>query len=209
VPTYVWDTWCTTATSTSSTDPWGYWTANTSVTTASSTTLAWNAWTSTTSNYQVAYTPPARTPEQIEAQRRERERLDAQRRENVASRQAAERRALELLESMLDDDQLAEWREHQRFHVRSQRGLRYCIHRGRQHNVFLVDDDGRRLVEYCGHVRDAVPDEDNVLAQKLLLEHDEETFLGIANRWKLADHPLADAELAVPRQVGTGTRVAA
>jgi hypothetical protein len=54
-----------------------------------------------------------------------------------------------------------------------------------------------------------LPDEDNVLAQKLLLEHDEETFLGIANRWKLADHPLADAELAVPRQVGTGTRVAA
>lgn len=49
-------------------------------------------------------------------------------------------------------------------------------------NVFLVDEQGRAVAQYCIHAREPIPIADNMLAQKLMLEADEEQFLRVANR---------------------------
>lgn len=104
----------------------------------------------------------------------------AQRRAEVeAAMAAAQERAHTLLLSALDEEQAAEYTERRH-------GRRYCIKHGRQDNVFLVDDDGRLITEYCGHVGESVPDEDNILAQKLILEHDEDAFIRVANARSVA-----------------------
>ena len=45
-----------------------------------------------------------------------------------------------------------------------------------------LDEGGRPAEVYCIHPSEWVPHEDNMLAQKLMLEYDEESFLRIANR---------------------------
>jgi hypothetical protein len=48
--------------------------------------------------------------------------------------------------------------------------------------VYLVDENDKPLSRYCIHPRDAVPDEDTMLMQMLMLETNEQEFLRIANR---------------------------
>jgi len=58
---------------------------------------------------------------------------------------------------------------------------RYRILRGRSGNVKQVDSNGKILKTLCCHPREAVPDADTMLAQKLWLQTREEDFLRIAN----------------------------
>lgn len=58
---------------------------------------------------------------------------------------------------------------------------RYRIDRGRTRNVRLVDSAGKVMRNLCAHPLDNVPDADTMLAQKLQLETDEDSFLKIAN----------------------------
>ena len=57
----------------------------------------------------------------------------------------------------------------------------YRIRRGRHKNVDRVDAAGHVLETYCIHPRISCPEEDTMLAQKLMLECQEETFLDVAN----------------------------
>ena len=99
-------------------------------------------------------------------------------------RKVAEARAKRILLRHLDAEQRRDYERDGRF--RLIKGERvYEVVRGRAHNVFLLDEQGRRAIEYCGHVSEHVPNDDNVLAQKLLLEHREEEFLKIANSRRL------------------------
>lgn len=86
-----------------------------------------------------------------------------------------------LLLSHLDDGQRATFEAGETFVVTGSAGSRYCVHLGRQHNIWSINEDNRHVRNYCIHVRDAVPDEDNVLAQTLLLESNEAEFLRVAN----------------------------
>lgn len=168
----------TTASSTPST--WSFWN-NTLLTTSSTATSydLWGVWCGTNSSISYQYTPaPPLTPEQVA----ERRAAAALRTEELAF---AKGRARLLLVENLTDEQREEFERAGQFHVRSQRGRRYCLRLGRTHNVFEVDRVGQRLTEICCHVRDAVPDEDNLLAQKLALELMEDDFLRTANRWDL------------------------
>ncbi len=100
----------------------------------------------------------------------------------------ASRRAEALLFEHLTDEQIEEWKASKQFHVQTREGERvYRIKRGRAGNIVLVKDGDReaeRLASFCiheYHPDGSVPLEDNVLAQKLLLEADEDEFLRIAN----------------------------
>lgn len=98
----------------------------------------------------------------------------------VISREAIDR-ARTLLIGCLSDEQRGQFEATGYFEVVTPTGRRYRITRGWGGNVFLINN-GRATDRYCIHPRDYVPEEDNMLAQKLLLEHDEPTFLRTANR---------------------------
>lgn len=92
----------------------------------------------------------------------------------------AQDRARELLLSHLNEEQRSHYNEHRWFMVLGSRTLRRYrieIH----HLVANVRriDDGARL---CAHCNDNLPIFDHLLAQKLMIESDEDAFLAIANR---------------------------
>jgi hypothetical protein len=121
--------------------------------------------------------------------RRTRERSRALR-SKVASRVAEE-----LLLDHLTPAQREEWVTHRYFHVETADGRRrYRIDYGLAGNIHLVKCDepvtgkhgiplraGNRFCAHVYHPDGPIPNEDNVLAQKLLLETSEEEFLAMAN----------------------------
>lgn len=127
----------------------------------------------------------AREAEREAARRAEEERRAAEQAERERAAAEAKARAEELLISVLDEQQIADYRAHNWFTCLGSDGHRYKIKYGRQHNIFRLNDAGNEVVEICGHVRDNVPHEDNMAAQKLHLESDAIGFLRIANAWAL------------------------
>lgn len=163
-----------TGTSASNTLTWDSWLGNSISTSYTTTTDPWPRWVNGGSLGYVRAVPVPESDEQRQA-----------REERRAQAEAAKQRAKELLVAFLDEEQTAEFEERQEFHVRGSAGRRYCLKRGRAHNVFEVDDDGRKVVEFCGHVRDSIPDDDNVLAQMLFIQNDEEGYRKLANARRL------------------------
>lgn len=94
--------------------------------------------------------------------------------------QEATARSLALLESFLNDEQRAEFREAGVFHVRTRDGRLFRFTKGFGHNVHLVQD-GLCVTEYCIITTERVPLYDQMLGQKVLLEADPEDFFRIAN----------------------------
>jgi len=99
----------------------------------------------------------------------------------LTTQAAAIAKAQALLEGMLTPEQIAQLAAHHWFEVVSQHGHRYRINQGQRRNVQRLKKDGAHEAWFCIHPDD-VPDEDAMLAQKLLLETDEQAFLRIANR---------------------------
>jgi hypothetical protein len=103
----------------------------------------------------------------------------------------AQRRARELLLSMLDEVQAQQWESERAFTIETADGARrYRIRHGVAGNIMLVKDgdreappDGwlRRFCFHAYHPDGSMPVEDHVLAQKLYIEADEESFLQLAN----------------------------
>lgn len=162
---------------------WVSWTSN-STTSGSITTNAWTHWMSssdgTSANtasqpYTIHVQPP---PETAEA-RQAREQAE---RERTAARVAAQKRAEDLLLSLLDENQRRELAEHNSVSVFSELQKRYRIRRGRSGNVDELDDGGRVVAKYCAHPNELVPDADTMAAQLLMLTHNEREFLRVANR---------------------------
>jgi hypothetical protein len=103
------------------------------------------------------------------------------------ARIAAAARAKALLEENLSAAQRDELAKARYFTVHSHDAQReYRITHGRAGNVLLFKD-GRAVKKFCIHPAIACPDEDTMLAQKLLLETDEKEFLRIANHTTLLD----------------------
>jgi len=161
---------------------WEVW-INTDQTTATSTTSdhVWNQWNTTSSSTAITmdyrrHAPPPETEEQRrERQRRQvaenQRRIDAQK-----QRDAANEKAKELLLSVLTADQRIDFLHRGSFRVEGSKGGKYQIQTGYSGNVRR----GRR--RYCGHLSDGqIPAYDHMLAQKLLIETDEEAFLAVAN----------------------------
>jgi hypothetical protein len=92
----------------------------------------------------------------------------------------ADDRALQLLLDNLDDRQCADFRAHKEFTVLGASGQRYIVECSRSYSVNIRI--GGRRERLCAHLRPDVPLADHFLAQKFMLEHDEQAFLRIANR---------------------------
>lgn len=147
--------------------------------------LAWNrTYAATPSITDGLVVRTAETPEQAAA--RERRRIaDRDRSIQIEGERALARdRAQRILQENLTDAQREELAQNGHFtltvHAGEERRL-YRIKRGRSRNVQQVDDNGRVLKTLCAHPGIACPDEDTMLAQKLMLETQEREFLRIAN----------------------------
>ena len=60
-------------------------------------------------------------------------------------------------------------------------GKKYRINRGRSANIDVLDETGKVVRSLCVHPREGVPDADTMLSQALMLRHDEEALLRMAN----------------------------
>jgi len=152
---------------TADTSAWAGW--STTATTAN-LNVVWNSWATGTGagTQQVAYV--VRTGA-------DRARAAAE----AEERKEARERARALLAEHLTARQRRELRDQGWFSLRSSRGGVYRICQGQVQNV-LAEVDGRVARRYCAHPQAVrVPDEDAMLAQKLMLESDEDAFLAVAN----------------------------
>lgn len=203
----VWSSWATSATSTSSTiDLWPVSTSATGIengwladqcTAAANAVWRMQSWQSC-EHTKVRWTPTVyqqakETPEQI-VERRAKEELARQQREREAAERrvftdTAKSRARRLLFSMLNPQQQKQLDEKNYFDltVYSQDGKSrvYRIEHGYAGNVKLLGADGQPVKRYCIHADSRLPYEDQMLAQKLLLESNEQDFLKIANMTQL------------------------
>lgn len=95
------------------------------------------------------------------------------------------KRAKDLLESAMDEEQRKEAAEKSQFRVRSSKGKMFRIRTTHASgNVEELDEHGEPVARFCAHPR-GVPLGDQLLAQKLALETDEEAFLAVANcHWR-------------------------
>jgi hypothetical protein len=89
---------------------------------------------------------------------------------------AAKKKARELLVSNLNEAQKKTFTEKGEFAVAAKDGKTYTVKTARSFNV--IGPDG---MKYCGQLNDA-PVEDQMLAQKLLLEHEPDKFFKNANK---------------------------
>lgn len=162
---------------------WTAWNATYTITEAATTTWVdvseqvWSTWNATTTGdttIRVIPNPRPETPEE----RAELVRRAQERRHNA--QQAAE----ELLLSCLDEEQTQCYQDPdiRSFIVRASSGRQYEISCDRiAGNVYSLDEDCYRTSKFCIHPN-GIPNPDVWLAQKLLIETDEQAFLRIANR---------------------------
>lgn len=99
-----------------------------------------------------------------------------------AARIAAEARARELLLSVLSDQQREEYERTKAFRVKAADGKEYRLKHGWAGNVEELDEFGKAIARLCIHPSAAIPEADNLVAQKLMIETDPESFRRIANR---------------------------
>jgi hypothetical protein len=188
--TVVWRTWVsestTVATSTdASGGVWNIWCDSATTTASTSNAVVWYTWNG---NAYIAadqeavqqYVPAPETEEQkqVRLQKQEERRTaeEARKKAEVEAREKAER----LLISTLNPVQLRQLKEMDAFIVELET-KRYKIRRG--YKVIELDKENKQVAQYCIHPSDyQIPSADVMLAQKLMLEHNEAAFLRIANR---------------------------
>lgn len=128
------------------------------------------------------YHSPLPESEETKEQRllQQQEAFEALRRYEEECKVAVER-AETLLRMFLTEEQLAELERNKCFHVTAPSGTCYQIGRGRMGNVSELGEGGKKIRRYCIHPHENIPDPDTMLAQKLMLETDENLFKEIAN----------------------------
>jgi hypothetical protein len=179
---------------------WNAWnTVGTSSTSCGCTTVidtaVWGAWNSGPRQTLYRAAPTIEATEEQKA-RWETERIARETRENAYRAEQAERekkrqaeqaeadhKAKRLLVECLSPEQRDTLEKHNYFDVKLPSGATYRIHKGWSHNVKRVKPDGTvDRGTFCAHPADMVPHYDNMLAQKFMLETDEQAFLRVANR---------------------------
>ena len=126
------------------------------------------------------------TPEEIARQVRielqEQEQERERRKIKKALRLTAEQKANQLLIENLNEAQRLQYERFGYFFVTGQSGKRYRIKKGRNINIDILEN--RKVVKrLCAHPEIDCPNEDTMLIQKIMLEHNEQHFLNVANEW--------------------------
>lgn len=180
---------------------WYPWTRDTGIGTSTSTNtnnIIWTSWTdrstsatvpiySTTFNARIVQAPWVQWIEDDESRARRQAQESQYREERIVARQRQEQEALEansradrLLLTHLSGEQQRQLLNEEWFEVRGASGTKYRVHRGRTANVDVLNGSGKVVRSLCAHPRMACPNGDTMLAQKLLLEMDEASFLRTA-----------------------------
>jgi hypothetical protein len=110
----------------------------------------------------------------------------------------AEKRAEDLLMSMLDATQREMFRKEQAIIVIAASGIRYRIRLSMINNIEQLDTHGNPLLKLCVHPVN-VPLADVLVTQKLLLETDEQEFRRMANITNVKTGRLVQQAAALPR----------
>lgn len=174
-----------TGTSATSAQTWTTWNSTIDTGTGGTVDSIWYFWVDGTGRVvqssapQAEYVAPPRTPEQIAADEERRVARQHEAREREAAHVMASEKAQRLLASCLTQEQQRDLKREGSFSLKIG-NKHYRIRQGYAGNVELLED-GRVVMKYCIHPREHVPDEDTMLAQKLLLEADEGEFLRVAN----------------------------
>jgi hypothetical protein len=174
--------WNTSGTA-STTDIWQTWTTHTAGADSTITYVPWVEWN--VKYEETAKQRRARLKQEREQRAEwERRRIAAEERDAQlrAEQEAAVATAEKLLREHLAEEQVAEYDRLKAFLVKAQSGRTYRIKKGWAGNVELLNDEGQPIMRFCIHPRESVPEQDNMLAQKFLLENDEESFERIANK---------------------------
>jgi len=111
------------------------------------------------------------------------ERRSAERQAHAMARAEAKIVAEALLISFLSEEQLASWRDHNRFEVVGSHGGRYRLNEGISGNVEWHGPNGWQT-KICAHpdmCGTLLPTADVVLSQMLALQTDEAAFVRVAN----------------------------
>lgn len=194
----VWYAWSAGTTTATSSDTWAYWVdegTGTATASAATATKIWVQWNGTTAGvtYNVsprhAYQPPTEEEQKkIDAERIERAEKERIRQEKEKKdREEADKRAEELLKKHLDQKQREQYEKDKKFRVRSKDGAEFELASLWSGNAVELTPDGKRLARFCIHPREYVPIPDLLLAQKLMLETDPETFRKTANRSEIRE----------------------
>lgn len=186
-----WSVWTTTSTMTTSTSTaiWTGWCENTTAATSTITLavpshVVWARW-NVQGELLSASGPPrprVRTAEEIARDDAARLAYQAEQRAAEKARVDAMDRARLLLVSNLSPLQQQQFYKESSFVVEGKNGFRYRIRQGRMGNVDVVNREGIVVDRLCAHPREFVPDFDTMLAQKLMLETDEDAFWRVANK---------------------------
>ncbi len=126
--------------------------------------------------------PP--TPEQLAERREEEARRQAAQAERVRKNEEVRAKARGLLLKHLTPEQQETYEKNKWFVVEGGRSKKkYQLHPAVAGNVLEMSEDNKRSIyRYCCHCDHSIPLEDNLLAQKLMLEAHEDEFLRLANR---------------------------
>ncbi len=104
-----------------------------------------------------------------------------------AKRAVAEERAKKLLITQLDERQAEQFHKTKTIDVISRHSRRtYRLRYAWTGNVDVISPEGKVIERMCIHPSVHVPMPDHLLAQKLMIEHDEESFRKIANITRVA-----------------------
>lgn len=109
---------------------------------------------------------------------------EEEREARMVEARAARRKARRLLLRNLTPEQRVSYRRSRSFVAVSPTGVRYLIKFGRHANVYILDEEGKAVASLCGFPSEKVPNEDTLLAQKMMLESCEEEFLEVANLFR-------------------------
>lgn len=197
--TYTWYCWNSSTTSTTdsytsctavSNNVWNVWVTG-SVTATSCTTVVSNTdtWTYWVDGHEYYLWDIRETEEQqrdrLEREESERLEREARTKKLQEEKQKAEEVAKELLLDLIGKDEMEIYERTGRLLVH---GNKYDYMIQREGFVKRIEKD--KVTDLCIHLRDrhSMPDSDNVIALKLLVEDDEERFNQLAN--EQGNHPL-------------------
>lgn len=209
-----WDSWSFTvdsgtATATTNDLTWTEWNTGTNAVRVHTSDGSWSEWLRQHTNanhYREIANPPfiPYYPEETEEQKAQRvireQQQELKRKDEELRRQKARLEALSLLDSILDDIQRETFAQEDWFLVIGKSGKIYRLRRGRVGNIDLISPEGKLLKTFCVHPTPMLPNGDDLVAQKLHLEHDDDALIRRSNTHRTygEDAPVIDISTRLP-----------
>lgn len=210
----IWLTWNTSSATTTTnkvvlniadTDVWSGW----NIQTTGGTDPTWADWVSNPNNTRLLSSQHNQGwPRETEEQREARVQRELQRRQEMEARRVQQTRELEaarveasaLLDSLLSEMQRQSLEEEGWFLVIGKSGKIYRLRKGRVGNIDELDLEGNVVKTLCSHPGPQLPNADDLVAQKLFLETDDEYVHQNANvRRPYSDGKVIDITKYLPK----------